>query len=341
MTFLSTLAGQRQDIPPIWIMRQAGRYLPEYRQVRETADNFISFCLDSDKASEVTLQPIRRYGFDAAIIFSDILLIPYAMQRNVRFIPGTGPVLARLDELPELYQPGEAEINTLFAPIKEAIIKTKTELKTYNTPLIGFSGAPWTLLTYMVEGGSSRDFANSRQLIFDDFLRCEEIIEMLVNQIVEFLTFQANSGVDILMLFDSWAGAVPAAYRTELVIKPHKSIIEKLRARNITHPIISFPKGLGEGLVSYTEQLDINAIALDHMTDIGWAHAHIRPELTFQGNLDPLSVVAGGSQMFNAIDNLLETMKDRPYIFNLGHGVVPHTPPEHVGQLVSYIRKNS
>ena len=341
MTFLSTLAGQRQDIPPIWIMRQAGRYLPEYRQIRETADNFISFCLDSDKASEVTLQPIRRYGFDAAIIFSDILLIPYAMQRNVRFIPGTGPVLTRLDEKPKLYQPDEAEINTLFAPIKDAIIKTKTELKTYNTPLIGFSGAPWTLLTYMVEGGSSRDFANSRQLIFDNFLRCEEIIEMLVNQIVEFLTFQANSGVDILMLFDSWAGAVPAAYRTELIIKPHKSIIEKLRARNITHPIISFPKGLGEGLISYTEQLDINAIALDHMTDIGWAHAHIRPELTFQGNLDPLSVVAGGSQMFNAIDNLLEIMKDRPYIFNLGHGVVPHTPPEHVGQLVSYIRKNS
>jgi len=337
MKFLNALEGKIQDIPPIWIMRQAGRYLPEYREVRQTAANFISFCLDSEKASEVTLQPIRRYGFDAAIIFSDILLIPYAMRRDVRFIAGKGPVLSRLNEKPEIYRADSAEMEMLFAPLRQAIKKTRDELDA-SKALIGFSGAPWTLLTYMVEGGSSRDFASSRQLIFDDWRKCESIIDMLVDQIVEFLAFQAASGVDVLMLFDSWSGAVPAAYRTELVIKPHRQIIERLRRQNITQPIIAFPKGLAEGLIAYTEQIDINALALDHMTDIEWAHRHIRPELTFQGNLDPLSVVAGGDQMFNAVDNLLVLMQNRPYIFNLGHGVVPQTPPEHVGQLVSHIR---
>jgi len=337
MKFIRTLNGEKAKTPPIWIMRQAGRYLPEYREVRNTAENFIEFCLDSEKASEVTLQPIRRYGFDAAIIFSDILLIPWAMKREVRFIPGTGPKLVTYAEKPEIYQPSHAELNTLFEPVAKAISLTREKLDP-EIALIGFSGAPWTLLTYMVEGGSSRDFADTRQLIFSDLNRCRKLIDMLVEQIVEFLALQAQSGADVLMLFDSWSGAVPAEYRTELVITPHRKIIENLRKQGITQPVIAFPKGLGEGLIDYTESVDINALALDHMTDIGWAHNNIRPELVFQGNLDPLSVVAGGQQMYSAIDRLLELMQDRAHIFNLGHGVVPQTPPEHVAELVAYVR---
>ena len=337
MKFINTLKGENTKVPPIWIMRQAGRYLPEYRNIRQTADNFIAFCLDSEKASEVTLQPISRYGFDAAIIFSDILLVPWAMKRNVQFIPGTGPKLVTYAENPEIYQPDSVELETLYAPVSKAIALTREKLDA-ETALIGFSGAPWTLLTYMVEGGSSRDFAESRQLIYSDLKQCRYIIDMLVEQIVAFLALQAKAGADVLMLFDSWSGAVPAEFRTELVIAPHKKIIESLRQQNIHQPVIAFPKGLGEGLIDYTNAVDIDAVALDHMTDIGWAHSNIRPELTFQGNIDPLSLVAGGQQMRNSIDSVLDIMQDRPHIFNLGHGVVPHTPPEHVAELVDYVR---
>jgi len=259
------------------------------------------------------------------------------MKRNVQFIPGTGPKLVTYAENPEIYQPDSVELEALYAPVCKAIALTREKLDA-ETALIGFSGAPWTLLTYMVEGGSSRDFAESRQLIYSDLKQCRYIIDMLVEQIVAFLALQAKAGADVLMLFDSWSGAVPAEFRTELVIAPHKKIIESLRHQNIYQPVIAFPKGLGEGLIAYTNAVDIDAVALDHMTDIGWAHSNIRPELTFQGNIDPLSLVAGGQQMRNSIDSVLDIMQDRPHIFNLGHGVVPHTPPEHVAELVDYVR---
>lgn len=336
MKIVNCLHGEISNTPPIWIMRQAGRYLPEYREVRSTAENFISFCLDSNKAAEVTLQPLKRFNLDAAIIFSDILMIPWVMKRDVRFIPGTGPVLNPLSEDETIYNPDSAEIREKLNPVSQALKKVRSSLDT-DKALIGFSGAPWTLLTYMVEGGSSRDFAQSRELLYRNPKRCDEIIDMLTTQIVEFLSMQAESGANILKIFDSWAGAVPAEHRHRLVEKPHQNIITQLRAKGITQPVITFPKGLGEGIIAYADKVDMNGLALDHMTDISWAHKNLRSKLPIQGNLDPMAVVAGGDEMHKSVDAILDAISDRPHIFNFGHGIVPQTPIAHVEELVNRI----
>ncbi len=337
MKLVKTLLGEKQNTPPIWIMRQAGRYLPEYREVRSKAENFISFCLDTEKAAQVTLQPLERFHLDAAIIFSDILMIPWAMQRDVQFIPGTGPVLKPLENNEAIHVPSSDELKNLYQPISLALKKVRNNLDN-DKALIGFSGAPWTLMTYMIEGGSSRDFANTRAFLFNNPSYFSKIMDELTEQVIEFLSMQARSGVNVLKLFDSWAGAVPSYYRSELVTKPHQKIITTLRARGFTQPIISFPKGLGEGLISYSDEVDMDGLALDYMTDIHWANQNLRADLPLQGNLDPLALVAGGDEMRKGIEHIKEAMHNRAHIFNLGHGIVPQTPIAHVEELIAQVK---
>ncbi len=337
MLITDTLKHRQTNNTPIWVMRQAGRYLPEYRNVRNSADDFISFCLSPEKACEVTLQPIRRYDFDAAIIFSDILLVPHAMGRNVTFIPGTGPKLNPLDKEKDFSFILDEAFEKLLFPVGQAVKKTRAGLPE-KTALIGFSGAPWTLMSYLTEGGSSRDFAVARDWLWANPQKSEKLLTILAEMIVRFLKIQADSGVDILMLFDSWAGAVPAVLRQKVIIKMHQKIISDLRAMKINLPIISFPKGLGEGLAAYADEVDIQGLGLDHYTDRNWAVQSIRKDIVLQGNLDPLCLVSGGNQLKKEVDSILYDFRDRAHIFNLGHGIVPQTPPEHVARLIELVR---
>tara|TARA_B100000035_G_scaffold314098_1_gene329451 strand:- start:707 stop:1735 length:1029 start_codon:yes stop_codon:yes gene_type:complete len=340
MRFIDTLYGKTANPPPIWIMRQAGRYLPEYRAIRQTEPDFISFCLNPNKACEVTIQPIKRYEFDASIIFSDILLIPWAMNRNVRFINGIGPKLDVLNSLKEIEIFADEDLSTKYKPVGKAVKLTRQSLPA-KTALIGFSGAPWTLMTYLFEGGSSRDFTNTKTFLWQKPNEAIEIIRILTEKVIEFLIVQANQGVNVLMLFDSWAGAVPASWRKEIIYKPHQKILEILRKNNIDLPLIGFPKGIGEGLINYANEVEINCIALDQHTDPFWANRALPSNIAIQGNLDPLCLVTGGQQMTDEISRIIDCFADRPHIFNLGHGVLPQTPPEHIQDLVDFIRIKS
>ena len=337
MRILDSLNGQNLSPPPLWVMRQAGRYLPEYRAVRATTSDFISFCLSPEKACEVTLQPIRRYGFDASIIFSDILMVPWALDRNVHFVTGEGPKLTPMDapgQLSELLFDGLEE---KWAPVGEAVRLTRAALPS-DTALIGFSGAPWTLMTYMAEGGSSRDFAATRSWLWSDPKGVEKLNDELCEAIIRFLSVQAEAGANVLMLFDSWAGAVPAQFRQQLVLEPAQKIIAGLRQRGIHQPVICFPKHIGEGLIAFANEVDCQAIALDHNTDIKWAADNLPSHITLQGNLDPLALLSAGAEMQRAVDVILEACANRAHIFNLGHGITPPTPPEHVDRLISMVR---
>ena len=325
-------------IPPIWMMRQAGRYLKEYRDVRETTPDFISFCLDAEKASNVTIQPITRFGFDAAIIFSDILMVPWALDRNVRFKPNHGPMLDPLADSTALDESLLDDVAHKLTPVADAITRTRKLLRD-DTALIGFAGAPWTVMTYMIEGGSSKDFNTSRQMLWNDPAGFDRIMQIVTQATIEFLSLQAKAGADALMLFDSWASAVPAWHRDAIVNKPAATIIDALRARGITQPVIGFPKGIGEGILPYADQVNINALGLDHGMDIRWAHKNLPASLPVQGNLDPISLIAGGDDMCANIDDILAVFADRPHIFNLGHGITPATPIANVTRMVSHVRQ--
>lgn len=335
--FLDTLSGTRKQTPPVWLMRQAGRYLPEYRQVRASEPDFISFCLNPEKAVEVTLQPIDKFNFDAAIIFSDILLVPWAMNRNVRFIPGQGPILDPLNSVDDLNENDTDQIRNRLAPVAEALTLCRSRLSNEKA-LIGFAGAPWTIITYMLEGQSSRDFATARKWMWDNDRQFDMLLDIVTTATIEFLTLQAQAGADVLMLFDSWASAVPAHFRQRVVFKPVQRIIETLRGRGIVQPVIGFPKGIGEGLLAYCDQTPVDGVGLDHGVDIAWAAKNLPDHITLQGNLDPLSLIAGGPLMHRAIDHILEAVADRPHIFNLGHGITPETPEPHVHDLMAQIQ---
>ncbi len=334
---LTTLNGAKPIHPPIWMMRQAGRYLKEYRDIRETQNDFISFCLNPQKAAEVTLQPITRYGFDAAIIFSDILLVPWALNRNVRFEIGIGPLLDPLDKPDQISTDCLDNICRNLAPVADAVKLTKSSLPK-ETTLIGFAGAPWTLVTYIAEGKSSRDFSKARLWAWDEKTALDKLIEVLVEATISFLTLQAEAGAECLMLFDSWANAVPATQRDWLVIKPTRDIINGVRRLGYSQPIIGFPKGLGEGLIKYAAETGVDAIGLDHGVDPFWANKYLPKKLPVQGNLDPLSLLSAEHAMLRNIDQILEAFYDRPHIFNLGHGITPNTPVENVQIMIDHIR---
>ena len=338
MLLLSTLAGKKAETPPIWIMRQAGRYLKEYRDVRATTSDFISFCLDAEKACEVTLQPIRRFGFDASIIFSDILMVPWALDRHVHFVTGEGPKCTALqpDEIiPWSYLD---DLDEKWEPVGKAISLTRKHLPA-ETALIGFAGAPWTLMTYMVEGGSSKDYANTRNWLWGHKKETDRLITLLVEAISQSLILQARNGANVLMIFDSWASAVPSELRPYIIEKPVQAIIDNVRKAGIDLPFICFPRGISADLIRFTDNVDCQAIALDQGVSPEFAARHIRRDITLQGNLDPQALIYGGDAMKRAVDTILEAFKDRAHIFNLGHGITPPTPVEHVHELIDYIRK--
>jgi len=335
--FLDTLSGHNISPPPIWLMRQAGRYLQEYRTVRASEPDFVSFCLNPAKAVDVTLQPIDRFDFDAAIIFSDILMVPWALDRNVRFVPGTGPKLDPMHLGTEITERAVADMTSRPEAVDTAISNCRRGLPT-DKSLIGIADAPWTIITYLLEGGSSRDFAIARRWMWENEARFDGLLDLVSEATVEFLDLQARAGADALMLFDSWASAVPAHLRKKVVIDPVNHIVGALRARGHHQPVIGFPKGIGEGLVAYCNETDIEAVGLDHGVDMRWAAASLPDHLVLQGNLDPLSLIAGGESMYRAVDDILEAMTSRRHIFNLGHGITPETPVAHVHDLVARVR---
>ena len=338
MLFLDTIAGKKTSQTPIWIMRQAGRYLKEYRDVRATTSDFISFCLSPEKACEVTLQPIRRYDFDAAIIFSDILIVPWALNRNVHFITGEGPKCTPLgtDEVidPTLID----QFSSRITPVADAVRLTRASLPE-KTALIGFAGAPWTLMTYMVEGGSSKDYANTRNWLWGHVKQTDYLIEILVETISQSLISQARAGADALMIFDSWASAVPSDLRPWIVERPVQAIIERVRQAGITLPFICFPRGISADLPRFADHVDCQVLAIDQGVSPVFAAKSIRSDIVLQGNLDPQALLFGGDGMKRAVDQIQDAFAQRAHIFNLGHGITPPTPVDNVAELVNYIRK--
>lgn len=332
---LSVLHGHRQTRPPLWLMRQAGRYLPEYRDLRAQKGGFLDLCYDSDAACEVTLQPIRRFGFDGAILFSDILVVPHALGQDLWFEAGEGPRLA--PPLAQAELAGLTPAPERLAPVIDTVRKVKAALSPQTT-FLGFAGSPWTVATYMVAGAGSKDHAAARRLAYGDPVRFGAIIAAIVETTVDYLSAQIEAGVDAVQLFDSWAGSLSPDQFREWVIAPNAAIVAGLKARHPETPIIGFPKGAGAKLIDYAQGTGVDALGLDETLDPVWAARELPKGMPLQGNLDPLALIAGGATLDRAIDTILGALSDRPHIFNLGHGILPDTPIAHVERLVARVR---
>ncbi len=332
---LQVLSGDKSDIPPIWLMRQAGRYLPEYRALRAEKGGFLELVYDSDAAAEVTLQPIRRFDFDGSILFSDILIIPYAMGQNLWFEAGEGPRLAprlaemSLDQLtPDLSR---------LEPIYDTVRKVAAALPPQVT-FLGFAGSPWTISTYMVNGQGSKDQNETRRMAYLEPERFTALIDAISDITVEYLSGQIEAGVDAVQLFDSWAGSLSPQQFSRWVIAPNAKIIAALKQRYSHIPIIGFPKGAGGKLAAYAAETGIDAIGLDETVDPFWANQILPKNMPVQGNLDPLALIAGGAALEHAVGRIREAFASRPHIFNLGHGIAQDTPIEHVEKLLKLVR---
>lgn len=318
-------------------MRQAGRYLPEYRATRSKAGSFLDLCFNPDLAIEVTLQPIRRFGFDAAILFSDILVVPYALGQNLWFEEGQGPKLTPLDPARDLGELSLDSFHDRLGPVYETLSGlTRTLPK--QTALIGFAGAPWTVASYMIEGGSSRDFATAKLWAYQKPDLFARLIDLLVEATSQYLLRQIKQGAEVLQLFDSWAGAWPAAQILEWCFEPVLKIIARVKAEHPKVPIILFPKGIGPSYEVFADCHEVEALSLDSSLPLDWVGRHLKGKAVLQGNLDPLVLVSGGSALEKATTDLLEGMEGSPFIFNLGHGIVPQTPPSHVENLLRFVR---
>lgn len=331
---LRALGGEALPRPPIWLMRQAGRYLPEYRALRAKAKDFISFCLNPDMAAEATLQPMRRFPLDAAIVFADILLVPLALGQKVWFEEGEGPRLGPLPTISELEASLEGSLG-LLAPVGETLADVREALEPERA-LIGFAGAPWTVATYMIEGGGSRDRAKARALAYEDPERVDAMISVLVEATARYLTLQAAAGADVLKLFDSWSDNLPEPLFDRLVTQPHARIVSRLREAGLTQPVIGFPRGAGALVEVYAERAGVNAVALDVQATAALGQ-RLQTKLAIQGALDPLLLRVGGEELDRSVDRMLGQWGQGPYVFNLGHGVWPDTPIEHVARVVSRV----
>ncbi|HEX5325308.1 MAG TPA: uroporphyrinogen decarboxylase [Acetobacteraceae bacterium] len=336
---LQALQGNPVWPPPIWLMRQAGRYLSEYRAVRAQAGDFITLCMSPVLAAEVTMQPVRRFGFDAAILFSDILMLPRGLGQCLAFKDGEGPVL------PPLEPAGLAALDLrrlpeAIEPILETVRRVSALLakERPDTTLLGFAGAPFTVACYMVEGGGSKDFVATRSLIYRDPELFQRLVDLLVEATVTYLAAQVDAGAEAVMLFDSWAGILPPRLFRDHVIAPTRRIVNALRARNPTLPVIGFPRLAGPMLAEYAARVGADAVGFDTPAEPTLAARQVPDHVALQGNLDPLALVAGGAAMRQDTRSILEAMRGRPFVFNLGHGVVPQTPPEHVAELVELVR---
>jgi uroporphyrinogen decarboxylase len=335
--FLETLSGTRFPTPPIWLMRQAGRYLPEYRAVRATTKSFLDFCYTPEKAVEVTLQPITRFDLDAAIIFSDILVVPHALGQKVWFEEGEGPKLEALTDPAQFGQLSRARLTDFLQPVYRAIRETR-RLLSPDKALLGFAGAPFTLACYMIEGQGSREFAKVKKWAYAHPDSFGLLVDLLVEAIVDHLVNQVEAGADALQLFDSWAGVLPEEQLFSWSLEPMVRIAQGVRARHPKVPIIAFPRAVGPAALMYRRTDAFTALSLDTGIGAHWAAQELQPHICVQGNLDPIMVVAGGAAMEREATRILDKLGHGPFVFNLGHGVVPQTPPDNVARLVEVVR---
>jgi uroporphyrinogen decarboxylase len=335
--FLEVLSGRQQAVPPIWMMRQAGRYLPEYRELRAKAGSFLDLCFTPEHAAEVTLQPMRRFNFDAAIIFSDILVIPHALGRLVRFEAGEGPRLDPLDTPEKIAALASHADFAKLEPVFEALRRVRGKLDA-KTALIGFCGAPWTVATYMVAGQGTADQAPARMLAYSHPDAFEKIIDVLVENSIRYLVGQLKAGADVLQIFDTWAGVLPPREFARWSIEPTRRIVEGVRRQAPDAKIIGFPRGAGAQLPDYVESTGVDGVSIDWAAEPSLIRSRVQNRVAVQGNLDPLVLIAGGAALDRAIDDVLENYASGRLIFNLGHGILPETPIAHVEQMIKRVR---
>jgi len=335
--FLDVLSGHRQQVPPLWMMRQAGRYLPEYKEVRSKAGSLLELCLTPELAAEVTLQPIRRFHFDAAVIFSDIVVVPYALGRAVWFEAGEGPRLDPLDA-PEKVEAWEPQSGTgKFEPVYEALRRVRRELDP-AIALVGFCGAPWTVATYMVAGQKTSDQGPARMLAYRHPEAFKTIIDAIVDSSIQHLLGQLDAGADVLQIFDSWAGVLPPREFERWSVEPTRRLVEGVRKAVPNAKIIGFPRGAGTLLPRYVARTGVDAVSIDWAQDPAFIRDHVQSCVAVQGNLDPLALIAGGAALDQAIDDVLANYAAGRLIFNLGHGIEKETPIAHVEQMVKRVR---
>jgi uroporphyrinogen decarboxylase len=333
---LDTLRGHAGGRRPVWLMRQAGRYLPEYRALRAEKGGFLELVYDSEAAAEITLQPIRRFGFDGAILFSDILIVPYAMGQDLAFLAGEGPHLA-----PRLVDHALGALEAVPArlePIYRTVALVRDRLDP-ETTLLGFAGSPWTVATYMVAGEGSRDHHLARAMAYRDPAAFQAIVDAVVAVTIDYLSGQIAAGAEAVQLFDSWAGSLAPDQFERWVVAPNSAIADALRERHPGVPVIGFPKGAGAKLVAYARETGVDAIGLDETIDPAWAMRELPERLPVQGNLDPLLLLAGGEALEQRAEWILEAFAGRPHVFNLGHGIDKETPIAHVERLLEIVRQ--
>ena len=336
---LRVLAGHPVWPPPVWLMRQAGRYLPEYQALRQ-AGGFIARCTTPDIATEITLQPVRRFGMDAAILFSDILILPWALGQDLRFIDGEGPVMSPIRDVAALGGLDLGRAPALTAPVMETVRRVRAALPETCT-LLGFAGSPFTVACYMVEGGGSRDFAATRTLSYAHPVFFDRLIALLVEATVTYLAAQIEAGADAVMLFDTWAGILPPAQFAARVIAPTAAIVDGLNRRFPGVKIIGFPRLAGTLVADYVEQTGVDCVGLDTGVDAASIAADLPETVSVQGNLDPMALIAGGAALLNQTRHICDSLRGRPHIFNLGHGILPQTPPSHVADLIAAVRHSA
>jgi uroporphyrinogen decarboxylase len=334
---LDVLAGKHFAVPPVWIMRQAGRYLPEYRAIREKVPTFLDLCFTPELASEVTLQPVRRFDFDAAILFSDILVVPHGLGQTVRFLAGEGPRLTPVVTADNIDQFSDKLDLAVLAPVFETIRLAREQLPA-KVAFLGFCGAPWTVATYMIAGVGTADQAPARLMAYRDREIFGQLIEALVDASIDYLVAQFEAGVDAVQIFDTWAGILPPEEFDAWCIEPMRKIVAGVRGRVGDARFIGFPRGAGTMLPRYAEQTRVDAVGLDWSIGRAFARNEVQSRVAVQGNLDPLALLAGGEALDRNIDAVLEAFTGRPFIFNLGHGILPETPIAHVEQMLKRVR---
>ncbi len=336
---LRVLRGENLNPPPVWLMRQAGRYLPEYRSLRKQSNDFLSLCYTPELASEVTLQPIRRFGFDGAILFADILLVPQALGIQVRFKEGVGPLLRPVKSQKELNRlKNPYEIHETLAPVYETIKRVKADLPSQVT-LIGFAGSPWTVATYVIAGQGEKGQLTTKRFMVQCPLIFDQIISLLTHATIEYLSRQIDAGAEVIKLFDSWAGSLEGKFFDRYITKPNEVIITTLKNRYPHIPIIAFPKGAGTRFSDFAEGLRVDGLAIDHNYKLGDVGEILPSVNCIQGNLSPHTLLTGGRNLETQTNTILEAFEDIPHIFNLGHGILPTTPIKNVELMLKLIRK--
>ncbi|TAN46562.1 MAG: uroporphyrinogen decarboxylase [Rhodospirillales bacterium] len=332
------LKGERTRPVPFWLMRQAGRYLPEYREIRAKSKGFLDFCFTPGLTVEATLQPLRRYHMDAAILFSDILVVPHALGQKVGFLEGEGPKLEALQSGADIARLSIEQFHERLEPSYETLRQLVFAIPE-TTALIGFAGAPWTVATYMIEGGSSREFLKAKSWAYKSPGDLQRLIDLLTEVTGEYLLMQIAAGAEVIQLFDSWAGVLPEEEFRRWSVNPMRKIVEKLRSRCPGVPIIGFPKGAGALYEMYVKETGVDAVSLDSSVPLSWAARTLQPHAALQGNLDNVLLLAGGEAMERETRRIIQMLGDGAFVFNLGHGILQNTPPEHVARLAEIIRE--